>query len=211
MGGLSLWPWECWTEAGWCPSRRFMICVSIFPSFSLEPIPGQADHTCRSSQIFGTCWSSQLCPGLPGLCRLVRTQPVPGRRDQTCRSSQIFGTCWSSQLCPGFRGSCRLVRTQLGHEHGRRCLTCSSTCTEVTTPGVEGGVPSARASTGTQSGMLGVTGHGNGGRYARCPCFHGHPERYARSNRPREWGAVCPVPVFPRAHRAVCSRRNRPR
>ena len=140
MGGLSLWPWECWAEAGWCSSRRSLSCVSISDSFSLEPIPGRVDQTCRSSQIFGTCWSSQLCPGLPGLCRL---------------------------LCPRFRGSCRLVRTQLGHEHGRRCLTCSSTCTEVTTPEVEGGVPSARASTGTQSDMLGVTGHGNGGRYAR--------------------------------------------
>jgi len=41
-------------------------------------------------------------------------------------------------------------------------------------------MPGARVSTGTQSGMLGVTGHGNGGRYAQCPCFHGHTERYAR-------------------------------
>ena len=63
-------------------------------------------------------------------------------------------SCWLGYTSLHLPGFCRLVSTQLGYEHGRRCLTCSSTCTEVTTPEVEGGVPSARASTGTQSGML---------------------------------------------------------
>ena len=131
MGSPSLWPWECWTEAAWCPRKRFLSCIRIPDPFSLEPIPGRTDQTCRSSQIFCTCWSSQLCPGFPGFCRLLRTQPLPGQTDQTCRSSQIIGTCWPSQLCPGFPGFCRLVRMQLGYGQGRRCSTCSSTCTEV--------------------------------------------------------------------------------
>ena len=110
---------------GWCPRKRFLSRIRISHSFSLEPIPGQTDQTCRSSQIFGTCWSSQVCPGFLGFCRLVRTQPIPGQTDQACRSSQIFGTCWSSQLCPGFPGLCRGCCQECRRMRRSRTRSCS--------------------------------------------------------------------------------------